>query len=199
MWSYVAKADGVLTFYTTGIDSGSEDTYGSVYDADDYTYSTNVYTTMSASAIASNDDQGSNVNFKITCSVEKGKRYYLSSIMRNPKRVGSFMTYVSFACTTHEYTENIITKPNCAQTGEAEYVCSVCGDSYKQVLDKTSEHDYALVDFNDALAGIECSRCNERYTISFMDYLDKQNDFLDVNGDSIVNAKDYALLKQMNK
>lgn len=41
----------------------------------------------------------------------------------------------------HDYKETVITEATCTKEGVSEYVCTVCGDSYREAI-KASGHDY---------------------------------------------------------
>lgn len=49
----------------------------------------------------------------------------------------------------HEYTENVIRQATCDKSGEVEYVCSLCGDTYREEIEKT-EHDFKVGQTTDA-------------------------------------------------
>lgn len=97
MWSFVAPADGTLTFYS----SGGYDTFGLLYDADSYVYST-TYNNMKSSALVTNDDSGGGTNFKLSYHLTAGKRYYMSAKMRLSSAVNITITVgASFFCDSH--------------------------------------------------------------------------------------------------
>ena len=75
--AYTPSESGVYGFYSTG----SEDTYASLYDSDE-------------NCLMSNDDGGENYNFKIICSLEGGKTYYLAVKYLNDSLTGSIDVYV---------------------------------------------------------------------------------------------------------
>ena len=189
MWSFVPKTDGMLTFYSTG----SQDTFGLIYDADNYAYNTS-FNEMKKSALVSGDDQDEDVNFRINCRVSAGKRYYLSAKFRNEhKSSGKFTVHTQFECITHIYEETILIEPTCDTDGTAEYTCSVCGDTYEGRLYALG-HNYQLNDFKNGIAKIQCIRCCDEYSIPFIDYVNRYNPIIDVVQDGVINAKDYAYL-----
>ncbi len=192
MWSFVPKTDGIITFYSTG----NYDTFGLIYDADNYVYDSS-FDIMKKSAVVYGDDMGDDVNFKISCQITAGKRYYLSAKFKNPAiSNNSFTVYVQFECINHIYEETILLEPTCDTDGTAEFTCSVCGDSYHSRLYALG-HDYHLADFKNDMAKIKCSRCNDEYSIAFIDYVNNYNPVIDVVQDGVINAKDYAQLTKM--
>jgi len=192
MWSFVPKTDGIITFYSTG----NRDTFGLIYDADNYVYNAS-FDIMKKSAVVSGDDQGDDLNFKISCQVNAGKRYYLSAKFKNPAiSSGSFTVYTQFECINHLYEKTVLLEPTCDTDGTAEFTCSVCGDSYRTKLYALG-HNYQLADFKNGMAKIRCNRCNDEYSIAFIDYVNKHNPVLDVVQDEVINAKDYAELTKM--
>lgn len=192
MWSFVPKTDGVITFYSTG----NRDTLGLIYDADNYVYNSS-FDIMKKSAVVSGDDQGDDINFKISCQVTAGKRYYLSAKFKNISiSNGSFNVYTQFECINHIYEKTILLEPTCDIDGMAEFTCSVCGDSYQSRLYALG-HEYQLSDFKNGMAKIQCTRCNDKYSIAFIDYINKHNPVIDVVQDGVINAKDYAQLTKM--
>ena len=60
-YKYTATKNGTLTFYTTG----SQDTYGCLYDS-------------TGSLVSYDDNSGTSSNFSITRSVKTGETYYLA-------------------------------------------------------------------------------------------------------------------------
>lgn len=186
-WSFVAPADGQLTFNSVGtIDEETQqlkekDTYGLVYDAAKYTYS-DTYKIMKSTAIATNDDGGSGVNFKIVCNVEAGKRYYLAakfSINTRYEGSDSFEDGVihvesSFVCTTHTGDKPVITNnvdATCTKAGS--YVetinCKYCGTQISQETVTVDPLGHSFTNYvynNDALCGVngtetaKCDRCD---------------------------------------
>lgn len=122
MWSFVPKADGVLTFWSTG----GADTYGLIYDASTYTYNDKFFQ-MSQSAVATGDDiSSSNCNFEIVYNVTAGTRYYLAAkYMSASKTSGSFATHMTFVCTEHNY--DVTDTATCTADGTKTSVCVACG------------------------------------------------------------------------
>lgn len=75
LWSFVAPSNGVITFYSLGM----KDTYGCLYDAEDYVYYEKISDFKKKSSKVRNDDGGTNANFKLSYQVEAGHRYYLGA------------------------------------------------------------------------------------------------------------------------
>lgn len=140
MWSFVAPANGTVSFWSTG----TKDTYGLVYDANTYSYSTK-FSQMRDTAIAKNDDNGGDVNFRVVAKVEAGKRYYLAAKFAANNRYdgydsyedGQFEVAYSFICDeeAHSYSVTDEEQPTCTAGGFTEYTCDACGYSYTETLD----------------------------------------------------------------
>ena len=56
----------------------------------------------------------------------------------------------------HQYTETVITAPNCTASGESTFTCSVCGDTYTESIPALGHTD----ENNDG----HCDRCGEQMT-----------------------------------
>ena len=64
-------------------------------------------------------------------------------------------------------------------------------------IDVPHEHEYQITAFNRGEITFTCEICGEAYTEDFADHLNERyNAVLDINGDGIVNGKDYAYLNQ---
>ena len=95
---------------------------------------------------------------------------------------------------------------SCTQDGYNELFCSVCLNTYIADVTPKLGHD---VSFEKGSGGYEfrlvCSRGDIDMLFNFSDYInaengdDNYNEFIDVNGDGIINAKDYALLKKLTE
>lgn len=190
IYSFAPKTNCKITFYS----SSSEDTFGLIYDAQTYAYSSK-FDTMKKSALTYNDDgdgnDDSNLNFYIEYNLQAGKRYYLSSKYKNPTDTGNFKINFSFECTEHIYTEKIVETPTCENDGYSVFACIGCEKSYTNKLYALG-HSYETRSFDGENVTIGCKNCENEYSISFMDYYNKSNAYLDVVEDGIVNAKDYA-------
>ena len=64
--------------------------------------------------------------------------------------------------TDHEYaaTEH---KPTCTEQGYTEYVCSCCGDSYRDGYVDSLGHDYEVTSQSDEYIVYTCIRCGDSY------------------------------------
>lgn len=127
MWSFVPKSNGTLTFWS----ESPLDTFGLIYDASNYIYS-DKYSTMKASAKATGDDNGSDVNFKIIFEVKAGHRYYLAAKYMVNAYTGSFPVKTSFVCDEHtagEPLEENRVEPTCTEAGSylETITCTYCG------------------------------------------------------------------------
>ncbi|MBR4881271.1 MAG: S-layer homology domain-containing protein, partial [Clostridia bacterium] len=72
-----------------------------------------------------------------------------------------------FAC-EHSY-ESVTTAPTCAADGATVYTCTVCGDSYSEIIPATGEHSYesATTESTCAVEGATvytCTVCSDSYS-----------------------------------
>lgn len=108
----------------------------------------------------------------------------------------------------HSYT-GTVTEPTCTEQGYTTYHCSICNND--NVSDYVEElgHDYVLqgASSTDYYFNYKCSRCNEVDSVSALtlkDWLysyinDTQSQLrykrqFDLNGDGIINTRDYSLI-----
>lgn len=83
-------------------------------------------------------------------------------------------TFVTIDECAHETTvENVIKEATCTETGEIQYVCTLCGEVAKTVITDALGHDFVTVEESDmtAVDGHSyqyqaCSRCSEENTIA---------------------------------
>lgn len=204
LWSFVPLTDGTITFYSTG----AKDTFGFLYDAQNYTYSTS-FSELRKTALRTDDDSADGqLNFKITAAVEAGKRYYLGARFRTnsvydgskANEDGTFGVVFAFACNEHRYALSSTTQPTCTEPGYNTYTCVTCDESYNESIEPLG-HDFAPASFDGTTVSLKCTRCDETSTIDFAENyhadLTDQNRMLDANSDGIINAKDYAILYKM--
>ena len=84
---------------------------------------------------------------------------------------------------------------SCTEAGYTGYKCKNCGQLIVQKSIPALGHSYAIQQFENGVAEFRCSRCEDEFSDSFADHInDKDCDYFDMNGDGIVNAKDYAYL-----
>ena len=129
VWSFYAYSSGTLEFWSIG----GKDTVGLIYDASNYVYSTD-YSAMKKSAVAYNDDNGNDVNFKITYTVEAGKRYYLATRFMLQNRYdgsneyedGKYGVEMRMTCDEHCLESYVRTYPTCTAPGENVEFCLSC-------------------------------------------------------------------------
>ncbi|MBQ9517734.1 MAG: S8 family serine peptidase [Eubacterium sp.] len=57
---------------------------------------------------------------------------------------------------------------------------------------------YSVPIQNDSIIVLKCANCNEYYRVSFAAYINDNYAPVDLNGDGIVNGRDYAILKSYN-
>ena len=171
-YPYTPKYDGTFKFYSTG----THDTRGYVYDSD-------------YNRIAYNDDYGSSTNFGLyTISLEKGKTYYFGARIMNSSLKGSFDIYIEPV----EYT----------LSGTIYAMNSPAGDASDIVIDEavidgeqtdgtftrtvTDENTEAVIEIGDKQVVHSFSPDEDADIVVMM---------CDVNGDGIVNGRDYAYMK----
>ena len=201
LWSFVPKTDGKITFYSTG----TKNTVGFLFDAQNYVYTTN-YGALKKTALKYDDDwSGGDFNFKFSCDVTAGKRYYLGARFRlassydgsSSYEDGKFNVVANFVCSEHKYQITETTDPTCTDVGYETYTCIGCGDSYKDTVMPLG-HSYEAVSIDGDTVNLQCVRCDGTSSIGFADNyhadVTDNNKVLDVNGDGVINAKDYAIL-----
>lgn len=197
IYSFAPKTNCSIVFNSIS----NDDTFGLIYDAQDYIYS-DKFSELSKSAIVNNDDgdgtDDENLNFSITYNLTAGKRYYLCAKYKNPTKTGEFKVNFAFTCNEHIYNETVTVKPDCETDGKSTFTCIGCGASYENKLYALG-HNYSLNSFDGTDATVKCTRCDSEYTINFTERYNQPDNYLDVVNDGIVNAKDYAKLMKEYK
>ncbi len=201
LWSFVPKTDGKITFYSTG----TKNTVGFLFDAQNYTYTTN-YGALKKTALKYDDNwSGGDCNFKFSYDLTAGKRYYLGARFRlansydgsSAYEDGKFGVVATFVCNEHKYQITATTEPTCTEFGYETYTCIGCNDSYKESVMPLG-HSYEAVSIDGDSVNLQCVRGDDTETISFAENyhtdVTDENKALDVNGDGVINAKDYAML-----
>lgn len=171
MWSFCAKTNGTLEFWSTG----TKDTYGLIYDASNYVYNAS-YAEMRKSAIVTGDDNGSDVNFRITLNVEAGKRYYLAAkFMLNDRYDGSsanedgrFGVGMRITCSEHSYEEVSRLDSTCTMHGEVIEECIGCGDTRTTTLE-LADHSPAQA-VRENVVEASCTQEGSYDLVEYCDY-----------------------------
>lgn len=120
-------------------------------------------------------------------------------------------------CPKHTYIENVI-PPSCVEYGVAEYACKYCGRYYYGDVKDPIGHYYIYQSISDEhTMTYKCVDCDEQYSINANKTFSVWNDnntkyinskptrkvinsqLLDVNHDNIINAKDYAMIRNLTK
>lgn len=112
----------------------------------------------------------------------------------------------------HEYVKSV-QKVSCDVDGYVKYTCSRCGDEYKTDYENAYGHMLNCID-NKEISYL-CENCNETITAAPEDLMAKWNkkyinaspkstniddsSYFELNGDGIINAKDYSLLYKAYK
>ena len=129
------------------------------------------------------------------------------------KRVGGTTYYFTNALCQHQYEEAAGQDASCGEDGSVTYLCSLCGDSYTEVIPATGKH---IFDNDEDMICDECGyvrgskvpgdingdgNVNNHDLVAMQRYLNKWNvsvaeDALDVNGDGKVNNRDLATLQR---
>ena len=90
------------------------------------------------------------------------------------------------------------TSLTCLNTGELTTVCNHAFKGCESLDLNNKAHSYEVVSCqpinNDNIVTICCSKCEDEYTESFCEHINQNYPTLDLNGDGIVNAKDYAII-----
>lgn len=69
--------------------------------------------------------------------------------------------------------------------------------SQENELDVHTEHTYRVAAFKDGVVKFKCDGCEDTIYVNFFEHINERNyDLLDVVEDGVINAKDYAYLKQ---
>ena len=107
--------------------------------------------------------------------------------------IGSIAKIFTIYC-QHNYVCDIVA-PTCTAQGYNIYTCDICGNNYKDTYVSALSHNYELSSFENNCAVFSCVRCDSIYNEPFSEHIN-QRDYavLDMNGDGIVNAKDYAYI-----
>lgn len=203
LWSFVPLTDGKLTFYSTG----KKNTVGFLFDAENYVYSDN-YGDLRRTALIYDDDwNGGGLNFKFSYNLKAGKRYYLGARFRLARDYdgstltenGKFDVVAEFVCSQHKYELSSTVEPTCEEFGYNVYTCIACGDSYKERISPLG-HDFVPSNVDGSDVVLDCSRCGKTSREPFANVyhaeLTDENRKFDVNSDSVINAKDYAILRK---
>ena len=120
--------------------------------------------------LTSDDDSGASWNFSVDYDCEANVTYYIKAGM-NGYNTGSYSFYVQtvYLYCDHDYTLDSTTAADCYNDGIATYVCSLCGNSYTEVVEYALGHDYVLQGTTEADCvnnGVEiyaCTRCGDSY------------------------------------
>ena len=75
---------------------------------------------------------------------------------------------------THEYVEGSVHAPTCTAEGYTEYICTLCGESYKDDFTDRAEHSYSEVIIeptctHEGYTTHFCTVCGYEYTASYTD------------------------------
>jgi hypothetical protein len=175
VYPYTAKVSGTFKFYSVG----NYDTKGFLYDS-------------SMTQLKYDDESGASSNFSITYDLTKGETYYFAARLFSNKLVGKFNVViepVSYSVSgticamqnkNGEPSDMILT--NALIDGEqtnGQFECTVNGSKTVTITADNVEKTYTFSPDD-----------GDNVTISLM--------MCDVNGDGIVNAKDYAIMKKSN-
>ena len=124
---------------------------------------------------------------------------------------GDYDTPTIPICTNHKYVvQEVITAPTCTETGKTKYICTKCSKTKTETVAALGH----LYKYNgrQSVHGVEliCSSCSEtqRMTAESLEALwnaeyinsppartvTNDSAYLDLDGNSIINAKDYAMI-----
>ena len=156
IFRFTPTQSGRYQFYSS---NNNGDTYGTLYDANgDY--------------LTSNDDSAGNGNFSIYYDCEAGTTYYIKAHMYSSNTgYYTFNTVTVEIYCDHAYTVESTTAADCENDGIATYVCSLCGNTYTEVVESALGHDYVLQSstpadcVNSGIEAYTCSRCGDSYEI----------------------------------
>ncbi len=174
-YKYEAKVNGTFRIYS----SGSQDTFGAVYDSD-------------FNLITSNDDiSDSNTNFSIIAQFEKGNTYYISANINSSGITGGFNLRIipqSYELIfTINAQKNRAGDPSDILIPDAYVNGEDCSGIYTaQVTEQTKAFE---VTYNGVTKNVIFTPDSDMF-VTFLT--------VDVNSDGYVNAKDYSILKKNN-
>lgn len=171
-YPYYAKSDGTFAFYSSGI----RNTYGYVYDEN-------------LKCLAYNEDNGSDMNFRMEVELEKGNLYYLAVKVHGYKYSNGItvgVEPVSFTATgSVRAMLNTDGEPSNIGIPNATVDDIEIGSEFSFVV--TSENATKTFVYNGQIKEITLSPDEENIVVFMV---------CDVNSDGFVNAKDYAIMKK---
>lgn len=171
-YPYYAKSDGTFAFYSSGI----RNTYGYVYD-------------KNLNCLAYNENNGSDMNFRMEVKLEKGNLYYLAVKVHGYKYAHGItvgVEPVSFTATgSVRAMLNINGEPSDIAIPNATVDNVETGTEFSFVV--KPENATKTFVYNGQIKEVKLSPDDENIVV-FM--------ACDVNTDGYVNAKDYAIMKK---
>lgn len=174
---YTPACSGTFKFYS----SGNEDTYGAIFDS-------------SLNRLKYNDDlSSSNYNFSLTCSLEKGKTYYLTAKMASNFTFGKFT--VTLEPVSFSTTVKLVAMADSSGAPSDMPVSGVTLDG--QSVPSTFTLDLTFGELTKTFV------YSPKQSVSFTFSPDEEIALVpfvtvDANFDGFVNAKDFAILKKSN-
>lgn len=174
---YTPACSGTFRFYS----SGNEDTYGAIFDS-------------SFNRLKYNDDiSSSDYNFSLTCSLEKGKTYYLAAKMASNFTLGKFT--VALEPVSFSTTVKLVAMADSSGVPSDMLVNGVTLDG--QAVASTFTIDVTADELTKTFV------YSPKQSVSFTFSPDEEIALVpfvtvDANSDGFVNAKDYAILKKSN-
>ena len=147
-FAFTPEATDLYHFYSSSVEGGYADTYGSIYDAE-------------MNLVAYNDDASypyaiegiTGPNFCVSQVLEAGVTYILEARLYSSYSTGLFDAAIIQG---HEYTSAVTKEATCDADGVLTYTCAHCGASYEEVI--PAAHTYGE-DGN-------CVHCGEAYLIT---------------------------------
>ena len=123
-FQFTPTVSGQYRFYSTDY---SGDPYAELYDAN-------------GNCLTSNDDGGEGWNFSIDYDCEANQTYYIRAY--NYDGYYSFNTETIEIYCDHNYVLQSSTEADCTNDGIGTYVCTLCNDSYIEVITPKLGHNY---------------------------------------------------------
>ena len=87
---------------------------------------------------------------------------------------------------------------SCIQQGYNLCECADCGKAVQADFTAALGHSFAITAASHGVATACCNRCGEEYSLYFSDLITDNDVQFDVNGDGVVNVRDYSALLNKN-
>lgn len=158
---------------------------------------------------------GTGITFNADCFKNiKSDATFLIADAATRKYLSDYWSGWLYRCIDDKHSAvGLLYNPTCTQEGYTAYTCSVCGAVFNDNYTPALGHSYQLASAspNDYYYNFQCTRCGQTDQITALtlknDLIYRINEQrgnanykyeLDINGDGIINARDYALIRVQN-